>query len=431
MNDAAPHVDVAIVGGGIAGVVLSIALIKRGIDVQIFEQARHFGEIGAGVAFSPAAIRAMKVCAPEVYSAFEEVSTLNQSEEKKNVWFDWLDGVNDKSVGKVDYCFSITNETGSNAVHRAHLLDNLVKAVPEAVTHFRKHVDTIKELSDGKLQLMFHDGTTTTANAVIGCDGIKSQVRAWMVGEEHPSAHPSYTHKYAYRGLVPMDKARRELGDDLAQNAKMFMGKDGHVLTFPVDHGETFNMVAFKVDPGEWPSSDKLTLPATREQVLEDFKGFGQTVHKIIEMLEPQLDRWAIFDTGSHPMPFYNKGKVVVIGDAGHATSPHHGAGAGMCIEDAAILAELLADSRVAQNGDKGLAQAFQAYNDQRLDRTQWLVQSSRRSGDLYEWRAESVGRDIDKIQEECRWRDEKIWNGQVSEYIQDGKQMLGKLLYT
>jgi salicylate hydroxylase len=152
-------------------------------------------------------------------------------------------------------------------------------------------------------------------------------------------------------------------------------------------------------------------------------------VLKIIDMLEPQLDRWAIFDTGSYPMPFYNKGKVVVIGDAGHATSPHHGSGAGMCIEDAAILAELLVDPRVAENGDKGIAPAFEAYSKQRLERTQWLVQSSRRSGDLYEWRAEGVGTDIPKIEEECRWRDEKIWNGQVSEYIQEAKELFGKAL--
>jgi salicylate hydroxylase len=314
-------------------------------------------------------------------------------------------------------------------VHRAHFLDNLVKSVSEGITHFSKHVDTIEELSNGQLKLMFHDGTAVTADAVIGCDGVKSQVRAWMVGEDHPSAHPSYTHKYAYRGLIPMDRARKELGDDLALNSKMHMGQDGHMLTFPVDHGATMNIVAFKVDPGEWPSSTKLTLPSKKEDVYNDFTEFGATVLKIIDLLEPQLDRWAIFDTGSHPMPFYNKGKVVVIGDAGHATSPHHGAGAGMCIEDAAILAELIVDPRVAENGDKGIAAAFKAYSEQRLERTQWLVQSSRRSGDLYELRAEGVGRDISKIEEECRWRDEKIWNGQVSKYIQEAKEFLGKAL--
>lgn len=85
------------------------------------------------------------------------------------------------------------------------------------------------------------------------------------------------------------------------------------------------NVVAFKVDPGQWPSNTKLTLPSEKSHVFKDFKDFGATVHKIIDMLEPNLDCWAIYDTGDHPMPYYNKGRVVVLGDAGHATSPHHG----------------------------------------------------------------------------------------------------------
>jgi len=109
---------IAIVGGGISGVVLGLALIKRGIDVTIYEQAHHFGEIGAGVAFNPAATRAMEICSPDVYKAFEEVATRNISPEKKQVWFDWLDGQNDKVVGQEEHLFTISNDFGANAVHR-------------------------------------------------------------------------------------------------------------------------------------------------------------------------------------------------------------------------------------------------------------------------------------------------------------------------
>lgn len=59
--------------------------------------------------------------------------------------------------------------------------------------------------------------------AVIGCDGIKSRVRQLIVGENHPAAHPTYTHKYAYRGLIPMEKAKEALGEDNAVNAKLHM----------------------------------------------------------------------------------------------------------------------------------------------------------------------------------------------------------------
>lgn len=226
-----------------------------------------------------------------------------------------------------------------------------------------------------------------------------------------------------------MDRAKAALGDDLAQNAKMHMGHDAHVLTFPVDHGATMNVVAFYTSAEPWPSETKLTLPSEKEHVLRDFEHFGATVHKIIELLEPNLDCWAIFDVGDHPVPKYHKGRVCLVGDSGSATSPHHGAGAGMCIESAAIMAELLADERVGQNGHKGLEAAFKAFTGQRFERTQWLVQSSRRSGDLYEWRAEGVGSDIKKIEDEVRWRCNEIWKGQVEQFVKEAKLLLGKYL--
>lgn len=189
------------------------------------------------------------------------------------------------------------------------------------------------------------------------------------------------------------------------------------------------NVVAFWTNPDDWPSSTHLTLPSEKEHVYKDFANFNSTVHKIIELLEPNLDCWAIFDTGDQPMPYYNKGKVCVVGDAGHATSPHHGAGAGMCIEDCAVMAELLADPLVAQAGDRGFAAAFHAYDQSRRERTQWLVQSSRRSGDLYEWRAEGVGKDLGKIEDECRASNDRIWNGQIDLMIKEAKSVLATSL--
>ena len=244
-NDNRPF-EIAIVGGGISGLVLAIALHRRGVQCHIYEQAAHFGEIGAGVAFGPNAGRAMKICAPEVFAAFERVATRNQSPEKRDVWFDWLDGYHDDEVGKETYCFKQVNETGANSVHRAHFLDELVKAAPEGLASFGKHLEDIEEQGE-RLLLRFHDGSTAPADAVVGCDGIKSRVRQILLGgRNHPSAQPVYTHKYAYRGLIPMETAAAALGDENARNAKMHMGKDGHILTFPVNHGRTMNVVAFK-----------------------------------------------------------------------------------------------------------------------------------------------------------------------------------------
>ena len=82
----------AIIGGGITGLTLAIALHYRGISVKLYEQAPSFKEIGAGVAFTPNAVQAMRVCHDGVYQAFESVRTRNLWESKQNTWFDYYDG---------------------------------------------------------------------------------------------------------------------------------------------------------------------------------------------------------------------------------------------------------------------------------------------------------------------------------------------------
>lgn len=68
------------------------------------------------------------------------------------------------------------------------------------------------------------------------------------------------------------------------------IGPDGHLLTFPVDHGKTLNIVAFRADPNDWPDSTRLTKPAKREDALRDFAGFGQNVIKLLNLTKPNVD---------------------------------------------------------------------------------------------------------------------------------------------
>lgn len=214
--------EIAIVGGGIAGLTLAIALYHRGVNIKIYEQAAHFREIGAGVSFSPNAVEAMHICHSGVHDAFKKVCTTNMWKSKKNVWFDYYNGYHDIGEPKhADAAFTITNKLGQNGVHRANFLDELVKLLPQRLTAFGKRLDDITKTEDGRLSLNFVDGSKATADAVIGCDGIKSRVRRIMFGSEHPCAHPSYTHKYAYRAMVAMKDAVGVVGEEQAENACM------------------------------------------------------------------------------------------------------------------------------------------------------------------------------------------------------------------
>ena len=214
--------SIAIVGGGIAGLTLAIALHHRGINVSIFEQAPKFGEIGAGVSFSPNAVQAMKICHDGIYQSFEKVCTRNQWPEKRNVWFDFLDayGKEDEQLERSKPMFTISNSLGQNGVHRATFLDELVKLVPEGIAHFGKRLKSLEQNGE-KCVMSFEDGSSAEADAVIGCDGIKSKTRQLMHGFDHPCAQPTYTYKYAYRGVVPMAKAIEAVGEERAKNSCM------------------------------------------------------------------------------------------------------------------------------------------------------------------------------------------------------------------
>lgn len=197
------------------------------------------------------------------------------------------------------------------------------------------------------------------------------------------------------------------------------------MLTFPVNHGKTLNIVAFHTTEEDWPDYTRLTRPAKREDALRDFEGYGHDVRSLLQLCQPNLDivspsdphelpssepandrlQWAIFHLGDNPLPNYNKSTVLLIGDAAHATSPHHGAGAGMCIEDSAILSDLL----LACSTRDELALAFETFNELRRDRGNFLVQTSQHIGNCYEWIADGVGEDFAKIEREINERNKLI----------------------
>ncbi|OCL10202.1 mannitol 1-phosphate dehydrogenase [Glonium stellatum] len=438
--------DIAIVGGGIAGLTLAIGLLHKSIRVTIYEAAARFGEIGAGVAFGPNAVRAMVLIDPKIKEGFDRRATVNQSESKEDIWFDFrigdvrlskaqarkaegkpLDnGENDGDVRTNreedgqrqagEWVYELPCPPGRGGVHRAHYLEEMVKLLPESVSRFGKRLVDISAAEDGNGDVVLHfaDGTTAQHSAVIGCDGIKSRTREILLGEEDPAAHAVFTGKYAYRGLIPMDKAVEALGEELAQNSQLYMGFHGHVLTFPIEKGKTMNVVAFNSRP-TW-DSDAWVVHATKEEMLTDFCDWDTQVRTIISLMQ-KPDVWALFD--HPPAKSYFKGRVCLLGDAAHASTPHQGSGAGMAVEDAYILSSLLAEA----NSLEQLDEAFQAYDAIRRPRTQKLVTTSREAGMLYE--CELTGDDLVKLQQNLATRMNWIWNEDLERELEEAKMLM------
>jgi len=246
--------NIAIIGGGISGLTLAIALQQHSIPLTIYESASRFGEIGAGVAFGPNAALAMKLISPKIHEAFEKCKTANQWPSKSGSWFTARvgdarkadkDGYvrGSKKVGDELFDVQFGSDRGRGGVYRARFLDELVKEIPEGLAQFGKKLVDMCLVGDGSgdVECYFADGTKARHNAVIGCDGIKSTTREWLLGKDDPATKAVFSGKYAYRGLIPMDDAVDLLGEEVARNSQMFMGYHGHLLTFPIEKGRTMN----------------------------------------------------------------------------------------------------------------------------------------------------------------------------------------------
>jgi salicylate hydroxylase len=155
--------------------------------------------------------------------------------------------------------------------HRAHLLDEMVKLLPDGIQQFRKRLVDIVEASDGSGDAVLHfaDGTTAQHSAVIGCDGIKSKTREVVLGAA--DARPVFSGKYAYRGLIPMEKAVELLGEEQTSTSQMYSGYKGHVLTFPIANGTILNgtillsaMITSTLTRAQWWLSAARTNGQTR-----------------------------------------------------------------------------------------------------------------------------------------------------------------------
>jgi salicylate hydroxylase len=425
-------VHIAIAGGGIGGLCLAIGLLRYPhIHVHIYEAAPKFAEIGAGVAIGVNAQRALFLLDPRIQSAYEKIRTSNVSyhvdeAKKKETYFRVQLGMDHKDgIAKAgDPICEIMCEGGFGSVHRARFLDELVALLPEEVRQrdvsFGHRVVGVSDGEGGKgVRLVFANGKTAIADAVIGCDGIKSEIRRTVVGSDAPEAHAVFTSKYAYRGLIPMSKAVATLGDNLARNSNHHLGYDGHVLTFPIEKGELMNVVAFRSKPdGEW-YDEEWVKPMKREDMERDFKGWGANVQAILGMME-KCDMWALFD---HPpaKTYHKDGKICLLGDAAHASTPHHGSGAGMAIEDAYILSGLLGEVHDA----KELEAAFEIFETVRKERTQTLVWKSREQALIYEFQNEGTGDDLQKISQTlpCRW--DWIWDEDVEVELKEAVSLL------
>lgn len=224
-----------------------------------------------------------------------------------------------------------------------------------------------------------------------------------------------------------MEKAIQALGEYRARNQHNHVGPNAHLIHYPVANQTMINATAFISDPNEWPDDKVTVMPGLRKDLEESFANWNPCLTALIQYFPEKLEKWAVYDTWDFPAPFYNKGTICLAGDAAHASSPHHGAGACCGIEDALCLVTLINQVKTSlkegTTKKEALSSAFEVYNSIRRTRSQWLVNSSRRVCDLYhqpEWGHEQKWIKAETCFEEIKDRSLKIWHFDYNTMIKE-----------
>jgi salicylate hydroxylase len=346
---------IAIIGAGIGGLTAAVAMRRRDVDVELYEQSPVIGEIGAGVTLSPNAIKAYRALGLEAQIAaigFESDYQLVRSWNTGNVISKvFRKGVYEKEFG-APYL----------SVHRADLVEVLRRELPDRAIHLGARCVEV-ETSTAGARARFADGTEIEADVIVGADGIHSAVRHSLFGPEAPR----FTGSVCWRGLVPIDAVPSgRIGKDLT----MYMGPHSHVIHFMVRSGKLINFVAH-VETDAW-TQESWTQECDRSEVMETFAGWHTPLLQLLGSAE-RYYKWALYDRD--PIEHWSKGRATLLGDAAHAMLPHIGQGACMAIEDGYALAAV-----IAQMPDE-LGEALRHYERLRLPRTRRAVLESRARG--------------------------------------------------
>jgi salicylate hydroxylase len=445
-----PH-PIAIIGGGLAGLCTSICLTRLNIPHTIFEAKESSGELGFGVAYSPNAAAALSLISPDLRRCYDECAVVEPDPANAATWLNYRVGMAGgitragqplafgDLIAKVEAFGYEGKEHGRASVHRAEFLNKIIALIPPGIAHFNKRVTGITDLDNG-VQLTFSNCTTTLSSCVLDCSGIFSLLRSSI-----PSAPPAvFAGEYAYRRLVSREEADAILGPDLAGSGNIFCGYGGYVTTYPVGSGGNsqggsfVNVVAIRQardTDSPWPTQDappdeqhpqpprpQLLLPCTCTSMLSDFSSFGVPILRLLSSI-PSLHRWALCHCPAAPTYFH--GRLCLLGDAAHGTTPHQGTGAGLAAEDAFLISHLLAQ---VQHSDE-VTSTLRAFDALQRERGNRLVASSREASRVFSFEDAALGDDLEKVGEDLRERHSWIWEVDLRGRLEEGVKVMEGLV--
>lgn len=332
-----------IIGGGIGGLAAALALHRSGWRVQVLEQAAEFAEVGAGLSIQPNALRAL-----EALGLGDQVRAR---------------AVTDAPVGtrRADGVWLIRNDVDRltrrygpwATLHRADLLALLHRALPADV--LRPGIEVHEVHPDGTVE---HTGGTSTADVVVGADGLHSATRRSLWPDAPAPRYAGYT---TFRMIVPPRPVEGSVES---------WGQGDRFGYAPLADGRVYCYAMVTA-----PEGGTGGLADLRHR----FAGWHNPIPALLETVEPD----AVLRHDTYELPDLNTfvtDQVALLGDAAHAMTPNLGQGAGQALEDAVVLARSL---EAARTGDATIVQALRSYDRARRPRTQMIARRSRQLGAL------------------------------------------------
>ncbi|MFA2914735.1 FAD-dependent urate hydroxylase HpxO [Acinetobacter pittii] len=354
--------NVVIIGAGMGGLTTGIALKKFGHQVRIFEQTEKILPVGAAISLWSNGVKCLNYL-----GLTDKIAKLGGQMDD----LAYVDGL----TGDVMTQFSLLpliEEVGQRPypVARADLQNMLMDEFGRDQIYLGKKMVSLEDKAD-YVEVHFADGSSTQADLLIGADGTHSLTRTYVLGQQVQRRYAGYVN---WNGLV-------EISEDLApaQQWTTYVGEGKRASLMPVANGKFYFFLDVPLPAGLDNNRDEY-----KKLLKQYFVDWCQPVQQLIERLDPQkTNRVEIHDI--EPFTQFYKGRVVILGDAAHSTTPDIGQGGCQAMEDAIYLARSL------QINTLGLEDALRRYQNKRNERANELVLRARKRCDVTHMKDEAV----------------------------------------
>jgi salicylate hydroxylase len=360
---------IIVAGAGIGGLTAALALAAKGFRVVILEKAERLEEAGAGLQLSPNASRILVELGlqPRLASRAVMPDAINIMSAREGGEIARLP-LGEAASFRAGAPYWVVHRADLQAALQAHVNDNPDIELRlgwqfDDVTSHAKGLTVVQRSGDARRQEL--------AVALIGADGIWSSVRHHLF----PDVQPQFSGLISWRGTLDATALPREY---TAPRVQLWMGPNAHLVAYPISGARQINVVA--IVPGTW-NRPGWSAPGGTNEIKGAFASprWPPTARMLIGAVD-EWRRWALFtvpDIGD-----WSEGAIALVGDAAHAMLPFAAQGAGMAIEDAAVLAKALSDS--AGENIAGIPAALKRYGRLRRARVLKVQRAARRSGRIY-----------------------------------------------